>query len=404
MRAFFELLRSLPGSVRGIFAVTALSRAGAMVHPFLAIYLVERFAFTTAQATKIVGLYGAGSILATVLGGYAVDRWGCRRLILLSYAGSVVAVVALVRQASFVGLFAAIFACGVCIELVRPPSSTLLSHYLAGPRLVKAFSLHHTMINVGFLIAPLLGSALIAWGFEWLFSWTALVSACCLVIAWRTIHNAPRAAASDTADASGPEHFFLWRFALVMGVELLFMVQMVLGFSVLPLYVHQALALPTWVYGVTVSWNAIGVILLAYPCTAWLSRWHPFIGSGLGIAVLGAGTALFAVAHSLPGLLVAESVVTIGEAMAAAVLYHLITLHGPLRLRGRLFGISHAVAAAAGMLGPFGAGILLDYFGFGPCWVLCGATSLIAAGLCAYGYRAWGRATAADNTREVSHA
>ncbi|MBI4239001.1 MAG: MFS transporter [Deltaproteobacteria bacterium] len=406
MRALLTLLRSYPGPVLGIFTTTALSRAGAMVIPFLALYLAERFHFTAAQATKTMGIYGAGSILATVLGGYAVDRWGCRRLILLSYAGGVVTILALLRAHSVAWLVASVFACGVCIELVRPPSSTLLTHYMAGPQLTKAFSLHHTMINIGFLIAPLLGSALLAWGFEWLFAWNAVALAGCWAIAWRLIWNAPSTTSTEDTARDDQETFFVGRFALVMLVELLFMIPMVLGFSVLPLYIHQQLALPTWVYGVTVSWNAIGIIILAYPLTAWLSRWHPFIGTGLGTLVLGAGTALFAIARTLPGLLAAEAVVTIGEALAAAVLYQLITLQSPRHLRGRLFGISHAVSAAGAMVGPLGAGLLLDWFGFGPCWVLCGTTGVVACGLCMYGYRAWGHADATANAsaRKREHA
>ena len=55
-----------------------INRAGCFVLPFLAVYLTQGRGFSPATAGAIASLYGAGSAVASALGGYLADYVGRR--------------------------------------------------------------------------------------------------------------------------------------------------------------------------------------------------------------------------------------------------------------------------------------------------------------------------------------
>src|SRR5688572_23492455 len=56
--------------------VMFINRSGAMVVPFLSVYLTESMGFTLRQAGILLSLFGVGSMCGTFLGGWLTDRIG----------------------------------------------------------------------------------------------------------------------------------------------------------------------------------------------------------------------------------------------------------------------------------------------------------------------------------------
>jgi len=86
LRPYLEL----PRAVHILCLGALVNRAGTMLIPFLTLYLRSELGYSVSQATSIVASYGVGALLAAVLGGYAADRLGRRRVMLVALVGGAV--------------------------------------------------------------------------------------------------------------------------------------------------------------------------------------------------------------------------------------------------------------------------------------------------------------------------
>lgn len=380
-------IRLLPVAVRSVLLVSIINRLGSYVQQFLALYCVAVYGRSAAQASYMVAAYGVGALVATLLGGLATDFFGSRRIMLVSHVGGMLSVVALALTPAPHWLLAVIVMSGFCIELARPPTTTLISHYLSGEALVRAYGLNYIMINVGFMFSPLLGSLLVGYGFPILFGGNAFVLLLCALITWRWIVDAPGARTVQhtkvTAGSAAPIPYAVLTVLMIIGF--CFVALMVQTTTALPLYMHQELGLPTWQYGVVLATNGVGVLCMAYPLAGWLAKRPPLLCSGAGVALFGLGSALNAVFTTMPGLMAAMWLSTLGEVVAATVMSGLLAEMIPAHLRGRVFGIHHAIGAAAGMLSPLLGGIVLANVGYHVFWLLLGLLGLAGLGVAYWG-------------------
>jgi MFS family permease len=381
-------LRRIPLAIRSLYAVTVLCRLGSVFRPFLSTILVVAFACSPAEASRIVVWYGAGYVAATLMGGYATDRLGVRTVFMASFIGTAAAMVCLQFVLAPLAIFLLVFAAGFFMEIFRPPAATMLSYYLSGSALTKAFSLQHMMLNAGASLAPLVGSLLIGLGVRWLLGWNAVVAIACSLLVWKTIPAvSPRHVHGETAEARThvAAHALLRHepgLIIVLLIEFFLGILVILPIVTLPLFIRDPLGLPVWVYGVSLSWNAIGVMLFSYPITRGMTRWHPFIGTLLGMLLLGLGTAGFGFSHSGSAILVAMSVYTVGEIMVFPMVQQIISDMTSVRVRGTVFGWSQGSLAMGVMAGPLIASTLLDITSFRVFWVAMGGMGLLG-GICA---------------------
>lgn len=417
MRFILDDLRALPKNIRALLMTTFVSRAGANVMPFLVLFLTQVHEYSPQRAESLFALYGLGAVLASLCGGVLTDRFGSRTIMLLSYCGAAMAAALLIAVHGIVAVAITIFLTGFAIDLIRPAGTTLISRMLSGKAMVTAFSLQHTMLNAGVILAPMIGTwLLLHFGFSRMFLWQIVTELICVYIAWRFIVEVPSAvraiaastAVSSTSAASSSSSScessddtlentqtakplaarIPWRtYGFSLWLTFIFLLQMILSYSLLPLFVRDTLHGPMWWFASTTSYNATGILLCAYLITRIVARWHPFLVSGIGVAIVCVGSACFTFAHDFTGLLGAETIFTLGEAITAAQLYNVIALLAPPSLRGRMFGLSHAVAGAAGMVTPLLVGFALQHFSPRDIWL--GSLPLAVSTWCAgyIGYR-----------------
>ncbi len=165
--------------------------------------------------------------------------------------------------------------------------------------------------------------------------------------------------------------------SLVFLIDFLLGILVILPIVSLPLFIRDPLGLPVWVYGVSLSWNAVGVMVFSYPITRGMTKWHPFTGTILGMLLLGLGTAGFGFSRGLTPLLIAMSVYTVGEIMVFPLLQQLVSGMTPLRVRGTVFGWTQGSLAVGVMAGPLIAGSLLSHVSFSVFWVIMGGAGLL---------------------------
>src|SRR5215210_4892732 len=100
MPSLTQNLKSLPRPAWILFAGTFVNRFGTFVMPFLVIYLTRQ-GYSGAQAGIAVSAYGAGHLIASMLGGHLADRIGRRNTIALSMFSSTTAMIALSQARAY---------------------------------------------------------------------------------------------------------------------------------------------------------------------------------------------------------------------------------------------------------------------------------------------------------------
>src|SRR3954469_15174751 len=107
----------LPPSFWYLWLGTLVNRLGGFAAPFLILYLTTRLSMTPATAALLVSVLGAGSFIAQLTGGELADRLGRRPVMVLSFFGAPIAMIALGLTHDQVLLVAAMFSLGFLTDL-----------------------------------------------------------------------------------------------------------------------------------------------------------------------------------------------------------------------------------------------------------------------------------------------
>ena len=78
---------TLPRTVHVLCVGILINRAGTLLVPFLTLYLQSRMGLGIETATRILGAYGAGALVAALVGGQLADHFGRKRVMVGSLAG-----------------------------------------------------------------------------------------------------------------------------------------------------------------------------------------------------------------------------------------------------------------------------------------------------------------------------
>ena len=114
----------IPRRVWLLATVLLINRSGAMVIPFLTIYLTSRLGFSLEQAGLIVTVYGSGAIAGAWLGGKLSDTIGFAPVQFWSLVMNGLLFMLLGQMRSFPQVLAVMFVTGLFAEAFRPAKRT----------------------------------------------------------------------------------------------------------------------------------------------------------------------------------------------------------------------------------------------------------------------------------------
>jgi MFS family permease len=373
-----QSLRALPRAAWILFVGTFLNKFGAFVVPFLTLYLTGR-GFSLAATGFAVGAYGAGNLLASLLGGYLTDRIGRRNTIVLSMFSSAAAMLLLSQARSVAALFCLTGLAGLTGELYRPASSALLADLVPAGQRVTAFSAYRLAFNAGWAFGPATAGFLASRGYFWLFCGDALTSVAFGVVALTALPHGWRsqqyeAGWGDALRVLRRDYKFQQVLWAALAIGLVFF-QMFSSFGL----ALTRLGLSPATYGAVLSLNGVLVVLFELPLTTITRRFPARRVMAVGYALVALGFGLNWLPHTANGFRVCIAVFTLGEMIAMPVSSAYIADLCPPDMRGRYMGAFGLTWALALTVGP---GIGLRLFGLAPGWLwMGGAISGLAAAL-----------------------
>ncbi|MGQ0777958.1 MAG: MFS transporter [Pseudonocardiales bacterium] len=159
---------ALPPSFWLLFAGTLLNRLGILVPAFLALYLSVEVHASPGMIGVLVGVWGAGSVTGSFVGGVLADCIGARGTIIGSQAAAVLACLALLAVRRPEELAGAVFLSGCVSTLHKPAGAVVISRALPTSEHVRAFGLLYWASNIGAAISPAVSGLLLEWSPHWL--------------------------------------------------------------------------------------------------------------------------------------------------------------------------------------------------------------------------------------------
>ena len=382
---FRDQLRTFPGAAWILFGGVFINRFGTFVVPFLVVYLT-RLGYSTAQAGLAIGMYGAGHIVASSLGGHLADRIGRRNTIVLSMLGSAASMMALSQARAFGPIVACTFLAAATGELYRPASHALIGDLIPAEHRVLAFGIYRFAVNLGFAAGPALAGFLAERSFFFLFLGDALTSAAYGAIALFALPQGLRTYSKDERMgealriAARDVPFLLFLLA-TFGYGLIEMQTL----STFALHVNR-LTHSTRAYGMLLSLNGVLIILFELAITNLTQRMPALPVIAAGYFLGGFGYALTGLARSIPALGVTVVIWTLGEMVSSPMGAAYVSRIAPENIRGRYMGMMVSMWSIAMLIGPV-AGTLLYERNPTALWMVCGAIGLVSAALLLYAPR-----------------
>ncbi|WP_192821892.1 MFS transporter [Rufibacter sp. LB8] len=371
--------------------VMFINRSGAMVVPFLSVYLTESMGFSLKQAGLLLSIFGAGSVCGTFLGGWLTDKIGHFKVQFFSLVLGGSWFFVMVQLQQFHWFAAGIFVLSLLTESLRPANAASVSSYARPENVTRAFSLNRLAINLGFSIGPALGGVLATVSYQWLFmadGFTCLAAGAIFYFYFRHRQgHQPVSVAAISApenQAQGPALRSPYRDVLFLVFTVLccfFAVAFFQFFSTMPLYYRKVYQLSELQIGGLLAFNGLLVFLLemiiVYLIADKFAVWKMIVA---GLLLLAAGFAILNLFHGFGILLLSVLLMSLSEMLAMPFMSTLTVQRSGPQNRGAYMGLYSLSYSVAHILGPFLGTTTIAALGFGALWwggaALCLVTAL----------------------------
>ncbi|HEX8096114.1 MFS transporter [Jatrophihabitans sp.] len=368
--------RETSNQAKALLAGVFVSKLAGFIQIFLVLFLTAR-GFSSGQAGLALGLYGAGAVVGTFIGGSLSDRLSARTATIISMLGSAVLIVSIIYVEQYYLLLLAVLLVSAIGQLYRPAAQSLITELTPANRLVMVTAMYRLCLNLGTTVAPLIGVALVSVSYDLLFWGEALAALVYCVIALRFLPRGgvpAEPAASAVADAAEPDEIgdlagasksrsgYLallqdWRYMTFLAAFLMLCTVYVQYTAVLPLAIIDA-GLSTWWYGAVITINGAIVVGFEVLATRFVQTWPLRLTQMSGYALLACGYGIYAI-KLVPVLLIIGTLVwTLSEIVGAPTIWAYPGMVAPAHLRGRYFGSMQSMYGLGSTVGPI-AGILL---------------------------------------------
>jgi len=389
----------LPRAIHILCLGAFINRAGAFLVPFLTIYLQKELNLDVGFATRAIGVYGFGAVVASLCGGHLADAIGRRTVMLMSLLCGAAVLIVFGYFTSPWAIMGALLAFAVLAEMYRPAASAMIADLVEPETRPAAFGLMYVAINLGFSVAAFVGGMVATYSFQWLFWGDALTATVFAAIILFTLSETlpPRGktrAAPAGVDAAGPpqghewdevsirdaiKHILTdWTFLTYWLASFLLTVMYMQSFSTFPLYL-QTLGIREDVYGRIIALNGIMIVVLQLPVTSIITRLPRGPMVSLSAVVTAIGFGLMAPAVAVWHFVATTAIWTLGEIMNAPLMYSIVSDLAPVRLRARYMGAFGVCFSGAMMIGAPVGGAVMSSFGGKWLWGGSALIGLLAA-------------------------
>lgn len=150
LSAYFESFKGLSKDIWLLSLMTLINRCGTMVIVFMTIYLTEELNWSLTQAGIAMSIFGLGSVMGSLLGGWLTDRVGYYPTMFWSLLIGGSSFFVLMQMETFISYCITVFVVSTINDSFRPASMASISAYAHPENHNRSLSLVRLAINLGF--------------------------------------------------------------------------------------------------------------------------------------------------------------------------------------------------------------------------------------------------------------
>lgn len=367
--------------------ISLINRAGAMVFPFLTIYLTTSLGFSLKETGIIMSFFGLGSILGSYVGGWLTDRIGPFKVQFWSLVLSSVLLLFMVQFQSFWSLCGLAFTFSLIADAFRPANKVAVANYSKPDNLTRSFALLRLAINLGFAIGPAMGGLIAAWkGYDWLFYIDAVTCFCAAILFKLTLQDDFKGASikkdqstkskiTETPSSPYQDRFFMV-FLLIICLLAFAFLQL---FYTIPVYFKQEFGLDEGEIGLLMALNGTIIVFIEMPLVYLIEkRYKNFSSMALGAVLIGLGFAVFIIPSIWIGIAILSSILlTLGEIFYMPFASAFVAERSTEANRGQYMALYTMAWATASVVAPMSGLYISEHFGFNSLWAILLALGLI---------------------------
>ncbi|MGA8855741.1 MAG: MFS transporter [Candidatus Bathyarchaeia archaeon] len=343
-------------------AVTGV--ATTMLGPFLPVFLYKQLGISVGAVSFLYFANGLAGTLTVLLIGWLVDRVGRKKIYAFGNSSAVLIPAALATTTTLTQAFPILTISGVMDSASRASQTTIIADQVEDSKRNTAYGVSRIVGNAAWIIAPLIGGAILAGqgNFLPLFAASAIIG---LIGLLAFVGLVPESRKAGLERPKLPNvGIFRDRDLLVLCVASLFTMLFYTQFySLLPIFATQVKGLDSLQVGALFSISGATVVALQFPTSSWLERIPKQTGYILGVVILAAGITGLALAPSFYWLLLAVVVMTLGENMFFPIAQTLVTEIAPEAERGMYVGAFSLFLNIGGNLSPLLGGTIWQLTG-----------------------------------------
>ena len=365
LNAYRNAYQGLPREIWILSIALFVNRSGAMVLPFLTLYLHEQRGFSEGFAAKMIACYGLGSLLGVMAGGWLTDRVGSVRLMSIMLLGSVPLFLILPYMESLGAIVLNIFFLAFFAEGVRPANNAAVGEYSSKEQLTRSYGLQRMAVNLGVSFGPAIGGILAEIDFNWLFICDAATTFCgaAAVLYWlgfpppasRNLNGETHSMEADRPPYQ--DRYFL----MFLGLLLLTAIVFFQFHATYPLFLKEHFQLTKKGIGFLFAVNTVIVVIFEMLLLDQVKGWNllKLIGWGCALSCLGFGILPFS--SAIWFAVFSMFVITVGEMLAMPLATSWVGHRASKKHRGIYMGWYAMTYSVAGVIAPLLGGAIYDW-------------------------------------------
>jgi len=251
-----------------------INRAGAMVVPFLSLYLTNFLEFSLENVGWIMSCYGFGSVAGVFIGGKLADKVGYYKVMYMSLLGTGLVFFAIQFITEFYSLCIGVFTLTIVADMFRPAVWVALDDYSEEDNRTRSVTLIRLAINLGWSMGPAIGGLLITYmsyqSLFWVDGLTCIIASIVIIRFLRQKSQVPKEHKQASLPKLSPYkdgRYIIFWFAMFL-IAFSFMQY----FSTIPLYYSQRLGMDEDGIGLMLAMNGLLIFLLEMPIVHGLEK------------------------------------------------------------------------------------------------------------------------------------
>jgi MFS family permease len=353
---------------------------GAMMFPFFAIYITEKFNVGMVVVGTVFAIFSGSSFLGSTVSGALTDKFGRKAMIIFGLVASALSSLIIPFIDSLRVFYVTSFFVGMFESVGGPARQAMIADLLPEEKRAEGYAIHRVTFNLSAAIGPAIGGILAAISYPLLFFLDAVSS---LIMAGIIIAKIPETKPElkageeeQTVMQSVTGYREVFKDAIFMsfiGVCILMVLVYFQMNSTLSVYLRDYHQISLQQFGAIISINAAMVVAMQFWISRRLSGQQPLIMMALGMAFYTVGFAMYGFiggTYVFALAIAAMVIITIGEMIIAPFQQVVVAKLAPEQMRGRymaIYGISWGIPVATA---PLLAGVVMD--NYDPRWVWWG--------------------------------